>query len=59
MKRLDMAHRDTLPLAYTPDGPVYESDLDARLSERIRQVLGVLFFAIVLIAVCLLSGGPQ
>lgn len=54
MKR--MARR---PLVQFPDGSFYRESLDVTPRERLRQIVGVLFFAVVLIAVCLLSGGPQ
>lgn len=61
MKR--MAHRAEDRLAWLPGDRWMYADHDPRLDvnreERVKQVIGVLFFAVVLIAVCLLSGGPS
>jgi hypothetical protein len=49
----------TRALVEWPDRTYYTPALNVTRHERLRQIAGVTFFAIVLIGVCLLSGGPQ
>lgn len=60
MSRLDLGHVDTLPLAYTPDGPVW-ADEDGPLvrdwSERRRFVVGLVIVVAFVLFVTLVAAG--
>jgi len=50
MRRLDMAHRDTLPLAYDYDQrPIYEDDVDGWTVPLLLRLAAYVVFMTVLV----------